>query len=69
MPSRNSTLAQAGAGDAGERKKGDNETIEILPTGERKLRFIPTSVGETWRWISSAGIIRRLVRRKSFHCS
>jgi len=40
-------LAQGGAGDAGEWKKRDNEIIEILPTGERQVRFIPTSAKDT----------------------
>ena len=41
-------FAQGGAsGDAGEWKKRDNEIIEILPTGERKMRFVPTSAKET----------------------
>lgn len=41
-------LAQGGAtGDAGQWKKRDNEIIEILPTGERKVRFVPTSARET----------------------
>jgi Fic family protein len=42
------TLAQGGfSGDAGEWKKRDNEIIEILPNGERKIRFIPTSAMDT----------------------
>jgi Fic family protein len=41
-------LAQGGTtGDAGEWKKRDNEIIEILPTGERRVRFVPTSARET----------------------
>lgn len=41
-------LAQGGTvGDAGDFKKRDNEIIEILPTGERRLRFVPTSAVET----------------------
>ena len=41
-------LAQGGfSGDAGEWKKRDNEIIEILPNGERKIRFIPTSAKDT----------------------
>lgn len=41
-------LAQGGAtGDAGEWKKRDNEIIEILPTGEPRVRFVPTSARET----------------------
>jgi len=35
------------SGDAGEWKKRDNEIIEILPTGERKVRFVPTSAKDT----------------------
>lgn len=41
-------FAQGGlSGDAGSWKKRSNEIIEILPTGERKIRFIPTSAKET----------------------
>jgi Fic family protein len=45
-------LAQGGAsGDAGEWKKRDNEIIEILPSGERKVRFTPTAARDTPRAI------------------
>lgn len=41
-------LAQGGlSGDAGEWKKRDNEVVEILPSGERKVRFVPTSAKDT----------------------
>ncbi len=41
-------LAQGGfSGDAGEWKKRDNEIVEILPNGERQIRFVSTSVRET----------------------
>ncbi|MGA8179584.1 MAG: Fic family protein [Desulfobacterales bacterium] len=41
-------FAQGGlSGDAGEWKKRDNEIIEILPNGERKIRFVPTSAKDT----------------------
>lgn len=41
-------LAQGGAtGDAGEWKKRDNEIIEILPNGERRVRFARTPARET----------------------
>jgi Fic family protein len=41
-------LAQAGAtGDAGEWKRRDNEIVEILPNGERRVRFVPTSARHT----------------------
>ncbi|MCK5799168.1 MAG: Fic family protein, partial [Deltaproteobacteria bacterium] len=41
-------LAQGGAsGDAGHWKKRDNEIIEILPNGERRIRFVPVSAAET----------------------
>ena len=41
-------VAQGGTtGDAGEWKKRDNEIIEILPTGERRLRFVPTRARDT----------------------
>jgi Fic family protein len=42
------SLAQGGTtSDAGEWKKRDNEIIEILPKGERRVRFVPTSARET----------------------
>jgi Fic family protein len=41
-------LAQGGsAGDAGEWKRRDNEIVEILPNGERSLRFVPVSARDT----------------------
>ena len=41
-------LAQGGSsGDAGEWKKRDNEIVEILPSGERSLRFVPVSSKKT----------------------
>jgi len=41
-------LAQGGSsGDAGEWKKRDNEIVEILPNGERSLRFVPVSARKT----------------------
>ncbi|HPQ71878.1 MAG TPA: Fic family protein [bacterium] len=41
-------LAQGGfSGDAGKWKTRDNEIIEILPNGERHLRFKPTSARKT----------------------
>jgi Fic family protein len=41
-------MAQGGSsGDAGEWKKRDNEIVEILPKGEPRVRFIPTSARET----------------------
>lgn len=41
-------LAQGGSsGDAGAWKKRNNEIIEILPNGERRIRFIPTPAKET----------------------
>ena len=42
-------LAQGGSGDAGEWKKRDNEIIEVLPGGERRVRFVPASAKETPR--------------------
>ena len=35
------------SGDAGEWKKRDNEIVELLPSGERKIRFVPTPATET----------------------
>lgn len=41
-------IAQGGfSGDAGEWKKRDNEIIEILPNGHRRIRFTPTSAKDT----------------------
>lgn len=41
-------FAQGGvSGDAGEWKKRSNNIIEILPTGEKKIRFVPTSAKDT----------------------
>lgn len=41
-------LAQGGAtGDAGQYKSRNNEIIEILPGGERRVRFVPTSAKNT----------------------
>jgi Fic family protein len=43
-------FAQGGSsGDAGEWKKRDNEIIEVLPSGERKTRFVPASAKDTPR--------------------
>lgn len=43
-------FAQGGlSADAGEWKKRNNEIIEILQNGERKIRFVPTSVNDTPR--------------------
>jgi Fic family protein len=40
--------AQGGSsGDAGEWKKHDNEIVEILLTGERRVRFVPVSAKKT----------------------
>jgi Fic family protein len=40
-------MAQSGfSGDAGKWKQRDNEIIEILSSGERKIRFIPTPAKE-----------------------
>jgi Fic family protein len=42
------SLAQGGhTGDAGEWKARDNEIIEILPNGERRVRFSPASAKKT----------------------
>ena len=41
-------LAQGGlSGDAGKWKRKDNEIVEILPNGERRVRFKPTSAKNT----------------------
>ncbi len=42
------SLAQGGhSGDAGEWKRRDNEIVEILPNGERRIRFVPTTARQT----------------------
>lgn len=47
-------LAQGGfSGDAGEWKKRDNEIIEILPNGHRKIRFTPTSAKDTLKTVDA----------------
>jgi len=47
-------LAQGGhSGDAGEWKKRDNEIIEILPNGRRRIRFVPTSAKDTPKTMES----------------
>lgn len=40
-------LSHAGAGDAGEFKSRDNEIIEILPDGQQRIRFKPTTAKQT----------------------
>ena len=41
-------LAHGGSsGDAGKWKKRDNEVVEILPNGERSIRFVPVPAKET----------------------
>ena len=48
-------LARGGSsGDAGEWKKRDNEIIEILPGGERSLRFVPQRIH-----LGQTGVLRR----------
>ncbi len=45
-------MAQGGfSGDAGNWKAKNNEIIEILPNGERSIRFVPTSAKETPRTV------------------
>jgi Fic family protein len=47
-------LAQGGSsGDAGEWKRRDNEIVEILPNGERSIRFVPVSAKETPRTVET----------------
>jgi Fic family protein len=47
-------FAQGGfSGDAGEWKKRENQIIEILPGGERKVRFTPTSPRDTAKTMES----------------
>lgn len=41
------SFAQGGfSGDAGKWKRRNNEIVEILPNGERKVRFVPTPANE-----------------------
>jgi len=48
------SLAQGGSsGDAGQWKERDNEIIEILPNGERRIRFKPTLAKRTPRAIET----------------
>lgn len=47
-------LAQGGfSGDAGQWKKRNNEIIEVLPNGESKIRFVPTSAKEIQKTIDA----------------
>ena len=47
-------LAQGGAtGDAGQYKSRNNEIIEILPGGERRVRFVPTPAKNTPRAVQA----------------
>ena len=47
-------LAQGGhSGDAGEWKRRDNEIVEILPNGERRIRFVPTRARDTPKVIAA----------------
>lgn len=48
------TLAQGGhSGDAGQWKQRDNEIVEILPNGERRIRFVPTPARDTPKMIAA----------------
>lgn len=48
------SLAQGGhSGDAGEWKQRDNEIVEILQNGERRIRFVPTAARDTPKAIAS----------------
>jgi Fic family protein len=41
-------LAQGGhSADAGEWKQRDNEIVEVLPNGQRRIRFVPTPARDT----------------------
>jgi Fic family protein len=47
-------FAQGGhSGDAGEWKQRDNEIAEILPNGERRIRFVPTPARDTPKVIAA----------------
>jgi Fic family protein len=42
------SFAQGGlSGDAGQWKQRDNEIVEFLPGGEKRIRFVPTSAQDT----------------------
>lgn len=42
------SIAQGGhSGDAGQWKQRNNEIVEILPNGERRIRFVPTAARDT----------------------
>jgi len=41
------------SGDAGAWKQRDNEVIEILPSGERKVRFVPTPAKDTPKTVAA----------------
>ena len=48
------SMAQGGfSGDAGIWKSKDNEIIEILDNGERKIRFVPTSATQTPQYVEA----------------
>ncbi|MBI5280158.1 MAG: Fic family protein [Candidatus Solibacter usitatus] len=47
-------LAQGGhSADAGEWKQRDNEIVEILPNGERRIRFVPAPARDTPKLIAA----------------
>lgn len=61
------SLAQYGAGDAGKLKNRDNEIIEILASGARRVRFTPVSARKTPSAIRElSGSYESMVRDRSF---
>src|SRR5579862_8514531 len=40
-------LAQSGSGDAGQWKQRNNDIIEILPSGESRVRYVPVAAKDT----------------------
>ena len=55
-------LAQGGhSGDAGQWKQRDNEIMEVLPDGRRRIRFIPTPARDTPRAIAALCDAYRIV--------
>ena len=59
-------LAQGGMiGDAGKFKKKDNDIIEILPNGERLIRFKPTPAAETQKAMNQLCLAYRDVIQNS----
>jgi Fic family protein len=71
------SMARGGVGDAGDYKQAENDIIEILPDGRRKLRFrtmraadVPDAMRELielWHVISSRRTIHPLIALAAFN--